>query len=356
MLAAGLGLLCGFAPAPTHSQDPIEDERRCWDAAEEFAPEVRIASCTAMIGSGQVSAEGLPSMIAMRGYSYAELGDYEHAIADYSEAIRLGGDSPELAGWHRERSRASYALSRTSLESALTDAFEAIRLQPGDAEAYALRADLFFEQSRWAYAISDLSRALTLGEGSPYAWAWHEMRVRAYANQDDRGRALEDYAAFRAIELGEGDVEAQYARAFLAFDLEQYENAAADWTTMLQTSPEDPTALNQRCRTLALWNQQLEQALTDCDLAMQQTDPGIAQVGSLESRGLIYLRMGNWTEAMNSFAAAIDIEPMNALPVYGRGIARIRLDQREQGQADLAAAEEFYPGVALMFAGWGIRP
>jgi hypothetical protein len=42
--------------------------------------------------------------------------------------------------------------------------------------------------------------------------------------------------------------------------------------------------------------------------------------------------------------------------LLGRGIAALKIGDREGGQADIAAAEAAKPGVSTNFARWGVMP
>ena len=69
-----------------------------------------------------------------RGYTWGELKDYQKAIADYTEAIRLDPKNPRAffnRGWNWDELK--------NYDKAIADYDEAIRLEPTDASAYANR-------------------------------------------------------------------------------------------------------------------------------------------------------------------------------------------------------------------------
>src|SRR5665647_1764803 len=65
----------------------------------------QIKSCTALITSGQEATENLSIAYYNRALAYENKDDDEHAIADYSEAIRLNPSDAE-AHFYRGLARA----------------------------------------------------------------------------------------------------------------------------------------------------------------------------------------------------------------------------------------------------------
>ncbi len=57
-------------------------------------PEVRINACTVLILSGQETAENLARDYFHRGRAYRGEGDYDLAIMDFDQAIRLNPSDP----------------------------------------------------------------------------------------------------------------------------------------------------------------------------------------------------------------------------------------------------------------------
>lgn len=78
--------------------------------------------------------------------------------------------------------------------------------------------------------------------------------------------------------------------------------------------------------------------------------------GMRDSRGLVYLRLERWDDAIQDYDTALRTSPSMATSLYGRGIAELRLGEQAQGQADLAAAEKVDKGVAKRFTDMGFPP
>ena len=84
-------------------------------------------------------------------------GEFDKAVADYTEAIRL---EPELRrGVPRPRLRPR---AQRRPEHGLADLNMAVRLAPKDAAAYASRGKAYSEMGDWDRAIADYGRAIEL--------------------------------------------------------------------------------------------------------------------------------------------------------------------------------------------------
>src|SRR5262249_39416693 len=87
-------LFCGLALAQS-SPDPD----KCFKAASGSSDE-KITDCTLIITSGQLSSTTLALTFYNRGNIWQRKGDYDRAIADYDNAIRL---NPQHAGSYMNR-------------------------------------------------------------------------------------------------------------------------------------------------------------------------------------------------------------------------------------------------------------
>ena len=81
-------LIAFCSPVAAQSRD------KNWGPCKDLrsAPDVRIGACTAVIQSGQETPLSLAVAYNDRGYAYDDKGEYDRAIQDYGEAIRLNPD------------------------------------------------------------------------------------------------------------------------------------------------------------------------------------------------------------------------------------------------------------------------
>src|SRR5664279_4983909 len=88
-------------------------------------PEPRIVACTQSINSGKWKGHNQAVNYTSRGNGYRDKGELDHAIADYSEAIRL---DPKVAiGLYN---RGIVWRAKGDIGRAIADYSEAIRLDP----------------------------------------------------------------------------------------------------------------------------------------------------------------------------------------------------------------------------------
>ena len=77
-------LACLAAPAVAQT-----DEERCMNRGGAYSADVRIASCTALLGSGGLDTANRAATLNNRGIGYRDRRDFTRAIADLDEAVRL---------------------------------------------------------------------------------------------------------------------------------------------------------------------------------------------------------------------------------------------------------------------------
>jgi predicted aspartyl protease/tetratricopeptide (TPR) repeat protein len=257
--------------------------------------------------------------------------------------------------------------------------------EPTDAAAFSRRAALATARREYASAVADLNRACGMAPDNPdYLY---QRGMALWGNQQS-DLALADFNA--ALKLKPDDVPALLARAHLRVksdvaaataDLEAadrllakeavehldiadvYEQAdllpaaVAQFSMWIDTHERTdvrmPNVLNSRCWTRALWGQELDAALADCNgaLKLQAENPTF-----LDSRGLVYLRLGNYDKSIADYSAALAREPKIAWSRYGRGISRLRKGLTMEGQADIAAATELSPKIAETAGKYGVSP
>lgn len=110
-------------------------------------------------------------------------------------------------------------------------------------------------------------------------------------------------------------------------------------------------AHNERCWARAVANVELDLALADCNEGLRLRPSSAA---TLDSRALVYLRLGQTDDALKDYEAALSISPKAAASLYGRGIAKLRLGDVEGAKADLFLAETLKPGTHVEFTAYGL--
>jgi tetratricopeptide (TPR) repeat protein len=187
----------------------------------------RIAACTRIVQDRGESNSNRAISYLNRGDAYYFRRDYDRAIADYTEAIRI--DPKNSASFN---SRANAYSGKGDRDRAIADYDEAIRLNPKNADAYSNRCDEWSLKGNNDRAIADCSEAIKLAPKSANAYI---TRAIAYFDQRDSQRAIAD--ANRAIELRPKAWQAIRIRALAHAQKREYERAVADLDAALPLAP-----------------------------------------------------------------------------------------------------------------------
>jgi tetratricopeptide (TPR) repeat protein len=159
-----------------------------------------IEACTAVI----FLDPGNDGAYVNRGIAYRRIQDYEHALSDYGQAIRL---NPAAADAFNNRGNAYREM--LEFDKALRDYDEAIRLNPKYAHAYNNRGVIYLEMGEPIRATVDFDEAIEHDPG--YANAY---RNRGLARTEQRlfDLAIDDFDQAFSLDpdIGHG---AEYALA-----------------------------------------------------------------------------------------------------------------------------------------------
>jgi len=164
----------------------------CFNTDAGTSLDLRIDGCTTLIQSGGLPQDSLAVAHQNRGTAYLGKGDNERAIEDYGQAIRLDpGDANALNGrcWLRA------ALGQ--LQAALVDCNESLRLRPNSSNSLDSRGFVYLRLSRWDDALADADAALRANARN--AWALFERGI-AKSRKGDLAGGDADIAASRAID------------------------------------------------------------------------------------------------------------------------------------------------------------
>ncbi len=110
----------------------------------------------------------------------------------------------------------------------------------------------------------------------------------------------------------------------------------------IRLDPKFATAYNNRCWARFLMGRDLDQALADCTASLRLSPN---QADTINTRGVVQLKLGAFDRAIADFSAAIAINPKDAGSRYarGRGRARRREPAAAAASAAAVAAKNFSP-------------
>ena len=228
-----------------------------------------IAACTRRIEAGEARGEDLASVHLSRGIAWSGKRDYDRAIADYDEAIRL---SPSLArAYHR---RGDAHAGKRDHDRAIVDFSEAIRLSP-IAVTYNNRGHSYVSKRDDERAIADFSEAIRLDPKLVQAYGG---RGAALTRKGEHDRAIADLN--EAIRLDPKLASAYNARGLAHERKGELEKALVDFRVTL--------SLDARWHEATLGAERVERKLR----AHGETKPSSAALAPVPGRR-VALVVGN---------------------------------------------------------------
>jgi len=234
--------------------------------------------------------------------------NYEQSLADYKQSLQQSAaeDATFRAGIN--------AYKRKDWNEVITDFSAAIQLNPKDADAFHNRGDAYLANSHYDKAIADYSDA---------------------------------------IRLDPKDSDSLTGRGNAYFSKKLYGKAVTDYDQAIRINPKDSDALGNRCFVKGLQNKDLDMGLADCNASLKLAPKSS---GTLESRGLVYFRRGDFQKSIADCDAALQIDSKDTAALYLRGIAKIRTKNTASGHADIAAALAMDPKAGDDMTKAGIKP
>ncbi len=242
-----------------------------------------------------------------RGEAYSQVGDFGHALADLNRAIQLDARDPAAFV-----ARGLVQQRRGALDLALADFDAALKVYPRDQQALRNRGALYAVLGRQDEAIVDFDTVIEMNRNDPLAF---------------------------------------FNRGYSHFAKHEYELAVMDYSTALYLDPTMGQAYLNRCLTRTIQGKELVMALADCDQALKLLPLSIP---ARETRGFIYLKLGDAAIAIAEYEAALQMDANRPLALYGLGLAKIRMGRKDEGEANQAAALALAPDIAQQFSVYGV--
>jgi tetratricopeptide (TPR) repeat protein len=202
-----------------------------------------------------------------------------------------------------------------------------------------------------AARIAACTRVIDSGKytGAGLAWAY-STRGSVHMAKGDNTRAIKDFD--EAIKLDPNAGDAYYNRGIVYTDKNDLTRAVHDFDAAIKINPNDAGALASRCYARALIGKALEGALDDCTKSLGLEANGYTN----DSRGLVYLKLKRFDEALADYDAAVNGDPESASALYGRGVAKLRTGDKAGGNKDIAAAKKLDSRIAATYAKRGVTP
>ncbi|MBI3436206.1 MAG: tetratricopeptide repeat protein, partial [Proteobacteria bacterium] len=326
-----------------------------------------VAACTRIIERGGAPPIDRASAYINRAFAYTEWGEYDRAIRDSDDAIRL--DATQVNGWinraqayyrkndyaraiadfdaalRREPKSAVALLGRGSAyertadyDRAIRDLSQAARLSPRDSTTFHNRGLAYYGKRDFDRAIRDFDESIRL---APKDAVSYKARADAYDEKGLYDIALRDYD--QAIRLDPDDSGGYHNRGITYGHKRDYDRAIADFDQAIKRSPND--AISYRARADAYEsNGQFDHALRDYDQAIV-LDP--RQAKFFNNRGHTYRRKGEFDLAIRDFDAAIALDAKFATAFLNRGLAYEQKGDSARAITDMRSTLDLDPNESL---------
>ena len=242
-----------------------------------------------------------------RASFYEGVKDYKKAEADLTRLIAME-PSADNYSWR------SYLRTFTDLKAAEPDARKALELDPGHLKATGNLIEILDRAGKFAEipAVLDHWEA----NGAPEV----DLALARASIMDQSGKPAE------ALALLDG---------------------------LNEQKPGNPAILNSLCWVKGRNSLDLPNALKQCTNAIELADNPAA---FLDSRGLIYYRMGRYEDAVADYDAALRISNSLAVSYIMRGLAKRALKQEAAAAADIATGRELDLFAITEVTRMGLKP
>ena len=197
-------------------------------------PDSRIAACTTLLNANQETTKDRAVIYGSRSVGYFSKGDYDRAIQDAEQAIRL---NPSEASFYYTNGLAYK--KKGDFDHAIQEFDDAIRLNQSFERAYYDRGNAYIDKEEYDRAIQDFNQAVDLNPIDPNNY---NNRGVAYMRKGDTSGSVQDFN--RAIHLNPSDTAAYVNRGLTYFLESNMPAAIADFKHTITVAPSSNAAVS----------------------------------------------------------------------------------------------------------------
>jgi tetratricopeptide (TPR) repeat protein len=219
-------ILTGVLLAGASALAQTPQERGWCEGEDAVTVDQRIDGCSAVIKAARDKGDKLAEAFNNRGVGYRLKGDYDRAIADYNQAIKLNA---KFAIAYNNRGVAYD--KNGEYDRAIPDYDQAIKLKPS-AEGYFNRGNAQLGKGHYDRAIDDYNQAIKLK--ADFAPAF-DNRCWARAVVGILKQALAD--CNQALRLMPNNAATLDSRAFIFLKMTHFDAAVSDYDAALRIDP-----------------------------------------------------------------------------------------------------------------------
>jgi len=300
-----LAAILALAAAPLAAQIQSRDQTSTASCGDPN-PDISIAVCSGLIQSKRASGASLGAIYVERGIAYMALQDFDRAIGDFTQAIKL---------------------------------------DPKNVKAFANRGAAHSARQEWDGAIQDFGQVIAL-DRSAHAYA---DRAGMYLLAGQADRAIQDFS--EAIKMDPGFVDAILTRGLTLASVKRCADAIPDFTRVIELKPDESKAYLERgiCEEMGSHD----------DLALQDLSAHLSidarSFTGLEHRAGVLFRLGQLDRAFEDYKRALELTPNSPRALFGRGVVRRLKGDVSGGNEDIEAATALRPAIADEMGARGIR-
>jgi tetratricopeptide (TPR) repeat protein len=343
-----------------------------------------------------------------RGLLAQQTGDFKAAVAAYTTSLEI---DPTNTFTLAQRANANWSAGH--IDAALQDAATAIKLDPSFVDLYLLRANIYLNQGKPEEALNE---AVAVEAAAPDSTLGHVIAGNLYSAQHKEAEAMKAYDRALAIKpeayiyVNRAQHRAKTDKAGRLADLDaalildpkfaaalrikadfqvedgDFKGAATTYSLALAGAPDDPVLLTGRgiayshigeparaaddfaaatakatkpvvlntiCWSKATAGVALQSALADCDAAVARA-PDRDLPNYLDSRALVFLRLGRIDDAIADYDRALAKSPRLSSSLYGRAVAWARKGETAKSRADAETALRINPDIRAAFDRYGV--
>lgn len=256
-------------------------------------------------------------------------------------------DPAQMADAQKIQTCLNGAAPANDMVAICTDVLKMTSLPPDElARAHVDRGRAYAAQQQYGTAINDYTLALGILPNYEYALV---NRGSAFFNMDQLGAAMNDYNA--AVAANPQDPNAFGLRADLEARQNNLRAALVDYQKAVSLQPTNPNGWKGMCLMRAELNIELEEALANCNRAIQ-LDPNTGLF--YNALGLVQLRRNDNQGTIDAYSRALALQPNVATSLFGRGLAEQRSGNMANALRDMAAARTIQANIDQVYSGLGI--
>lgn len=323
VLAGAFAGLVLFGAPPVFAQSG-SDRTTC----EDDKSDGKIAACTRLLNDRSLSAKDREKFSNERGVGYFRKKEWDLAIVDFNEAIRLNPQDNVLFG-----NRADSYRNKKEWDRAITDINKAVQLDPKNRRNYYIRGLIFYDQDNYDRAIPEFAQAIRIDPKYDEAYYY---RGRSYFLKKEYKSAIPDFT--QSTKLDPNYAPTWFYRGLSHERLDNLDLALADYNKAISIDDGHGSARHNR-GMIKLGRGDYDAAIEDFAVSIRTSADEITH----NSRGVAYRNKGEFQLAMSDFNEAIRFDPKYGRAYYNRGMLHSRAGATDLAVADLRRSVELDP-------------